>query len=371
MKKWFTITYIIIVIFTLLFPMIKIDRGDKSESENRPLAKSPHLYIAGHFNEKFGSEFDKWLSDRFFLREKLIKIHANFKAQNTFVSNKKAFAGLNGWLFSKAEINDAPCYTERELEIFKKNIRYLKEFCATNNIKCYIEIVPRREDYAGPQSFRMPGPDKALDLKRELDPIVPVIFPQKELHEADKKDFVYFKTDHHWTEWGAYIGYLALMDRIKKDIPTLKPVSEDLFEIFYTSTVRAGAGRTFGEGSTCKLLNLDEKKCLDKSVTYKNYKLKDEASLQKIDVVKFISQHPLNQEKTVLIGNSFLENFSTFWGPTFSETRIFRGNNTRVDNLKLARWEQEIIDYKPDILVIIINSWYTFQLKTIDQQQRQ
>ena len=54
----------------------------------------------------------------------------------------------------------------------------------------------------------------------------PVVFPYEELVEASRQDFVFFKTDHHWTDWGAFAGYQVLMNEIKKDFPYVNIANE-------------------------------------------------------------------------------------------------------------------------------------------------
>ena len=44
----------------------------------------------------------------------------------------------------------------------------------------------------------------------------PVVYPYNELLTAKKSDFVMPKYDEHWTEYGAFTGYQALMKYIQK-----------------------------------------------------------------------------------------------------------------------------------------------------------
>ena len=66
----------------------------------------------------------------------------------------------------------------------------------------------------------------------------PVVYPLAELQEGAKENFVFFKTEHHWTEWGAYLGYRKLMQTIAKDFPAVGAVGEDAYDIFYKRRVR-------------------------------------------------------------------------------------------------------------------------------------
>ena len=68
-----------------------------------------------------------------------------------------------------------------------------------------------------------------------------------------------------------------------------------------------------------------------------------------------------NNQKVMIIGNSFTENFVTFLAPSFREVKKRRCNIAVADNLNLSRWENEIYEYKPDILIILIQENYARQ----------
>ena len=47
-----------------------------------------------------------------------------------------------------------------------------------------------------------------------------LIFPIDELQKASKgKELLYYKTDHHLTNDGIYVGYKSLMSKVQKDFP--------------------------------------------------------------------------------------------------------------------------------------------------------
>lgn len=238
------------------------------------------------------------------------------------------------------------------------------KFCHQHNIKCYIEVVPRKTDF---------GKDNSLEIIHEdnIDWTIPLvkflkekynydlIYPRAELLAANKKDAVYFKTDHHWSEWGAYIGFQSVMTRIQDDFKDIKIVTEDDFNIFYDNRVRAEWQREFWHGSSFNMLNIDDRFIvLDQP--YKYYAHKNEKEL-KVSVDEELFDKTYSYEKgaphrAILMGNSFAENFSSFWSYQFRDALKIRVNNKKGDNMKLSRWKKQIIDYKPEILVIVIQS---------------
>lgn len=69
------------VFFILLFvPMLHISDAEKSEQENRMLAKyTPLIDYRGGCNLKYGKNFDAWFSDRFWGRDELVKVYYKIK----------------------------------------------------------------------------------------------------------------------------------------------------------------------------------------------------------------------------------------------------------------------------------------------------
>ncbi len=53
--------------------------------------------------------------------------------------------------------------------------------------------------------------------------------------EAKNTGKLYYQTDTHWTEIGAYYGYRAIIDEIAKTSPSVKPYELSDFEITYTT----------------------------------------------------------------------------------------------------------------------------------------
>ena len=157
------------------------------------------------------------------------------------------------------------------------------------------------------------------------------------------------------------------MEKIKKDFPQVKAISEQEYNIFYSNKVRAEIERRFWSGLTCKNLNQD--KCiLDQK--YKYYTHKQEQNIKVLwekDTYYKYFQNPMsnNDLKVVIIGNSFAENFVSFLPYTFKEVKKYRVNTKYENNLKLSRWQREIKNYKPEILIVLVHSSYSFHLSEL------
>lgn len=374
-KKYSRIDIALVCFFfaVLFMPMLKIDNDEKSSQENRMLAKYIPLFNTQGINLQYGKQFESWFNDHFFGRNFLIKLNNEVHQHiNKYYGNSKAQMQADGWLIGKNE-SQSKLISTKQLDEITNAIKQFNDFCEQNDIMCYIEIAPRKVEFMKDKLLRKVfGQDPADVLYHHLknSNITNVIYPHDALIKSNKENFVFFKTDHHWTEWGAYIGYKELMTRIKLDFPSIYIVSEDDYDIFYDTRVRAEVGRNFWKGHTCMLLDLSTDNCpLD--VKYKYYIHKNEAKLKTewlqdgINNKIFSYAEAKNKQKVVILGNSFTENFVSFLAFTFSNVKKLRCNNKYGDNLKLSRWKKEILDFNPDIMLIVIQSEYLGHLKDL------
>ena len=354
------------VFFILLFvPMLHISDAEKSEQENRMLAKyTPLIDYRGGYNLKYGKNFDAWFSDRFWGRDELVKVYYKIKKINRYIITAKESKLKNDWYFNNNDLSTLTISEKQKVQ-YKKNIQYLLQFCKENNIKCYMEIVPAKIYYAKDglinnklKEYNDTLPQFIKYIKETLN--FEIIYPLDELKEADKSDYVYFKTDHHWTDWGAYIGYQALLKQLKKDFPDIYEAKEGDFDISYSKKVRAEADRKYWQGHTCNLLHQNQDCSLN--IDYKYYDGKN----KHINAISYGEFHNSDGKyKALLIGNSFTENFKPFLVYSFKDIKRFRCNIAPNDNLKLSRWKKEILEFKPDVLILLFQEGYTDKLRTI------
>ena len=197
-----------------------------------------------------------------------------------------------------------------------------------------------------------------------------IIFPYQELREFAQNSYSFFKTDHHWTDDGAYIGYLTLMQEIKKDFPNVPILSSNDYSTFYSKRIRAEFSREFSDiGYTCRYIGVFDSLCKKyQNVEYKYYKHKDfnnlvvdvtENDLERTKLYSYNKGYPL---KVVLLGTSVSDNLCEFLPFTFSKTIRMRlngikslKNNKRYEFQIIKRYKERILNYNPDILVICLN----------------
>ena len=143
----------LLVIFCLLIclPMTRLSRAEKSEKENRMLAKYEPMFIDGKFNPYYFHHFCKYFGDRFYLRNELMQIYLNIIDKYSLYGGTKLFKGKDGWLFyNRVDFLDTfqnkTLFTERELERITKYLSDINNWAKKNGkLFCFV-IVPNRNN---------------------------------------------------------------------------------------------------------------------------------------------------------------------------------------------------------------------------------
>lgn len=348
--------------------MSHISKDSSSPFENRIRATYHPLFSNKSFNFEYGKHFDNYFNDRFFLRDDLIKYYKTGLSKiNHFVSNNVVvFNTKNFWFFKQYELKQPKINNRKDI---LSALRHLDDFTKKNNIKFYLLIVPSKIDfyreYNGLYNKLPPAQNGDIIKFLKENTSFPIIFPHKALKESSKKDFIFFKTDHHWTEWGAYTGYQELMKVIKKDFSDVSIISENDFDIFYSKEVRNNPDAKFFRGWSLwlSLIGFDDK-FLD--TPYKYYKPrkpieKKIINKKKYNTKEFYNEQSNNNYRVVLTGTSMNENLLTFLPYSFKNLKYFRLNSVQdvlsKDEFKfLARYDKDIQNYKPDILILCITA---------------
>lgn len=369
-KSRIEIIFLAIFFIFLFIPMSKISQDAKSETENRYLAKyKPLITKEGQLNLSFGKDFENWFNDRFAMRKELNYLNARLKALNGVKTNKTGvYFTRSKWMFLKSGLIKPEIKTPQEVI---KQFSLFNDFCNKHNIKLYVLIIPSSptvyKNYAS--SFYDENSETNLvEFINELqDTNIKIIYPLKELRNAAKKDFVFFKTDWHWTEYGAYTGYRALFNEIQKDFPELKPVSLNEYKSTISNKIRSDWNRDFHEGEMIMFVfpelknNLD--KVLDTEYTYytnKNEKLLNIRITDKVKNKQKNFYYPYGSNlKALEIGTSMNENLTQFTPYNFKHLKYIRLNNVKDlkngEEYKIMKYyRKRILNYKPNLIIFCI-----------------
>jgi alginate O-acetyltransferase complex protein AlgJ len=247
---------IIAVLFLLILIYPAIDQSLKITKRKKPAETKKVLTFPALDTNKLDSlpkMLDAYYSDKFILQDFLVAVNSYFKIKFLGVSPDptKVIVGKDGWLFWAHYIDNfrgTDNFTPVELKRLKDILDNRAKWYRAHGIRFYFAPPPDKmtiyPEYL-PSWLLKVKPTTMMDQVVELfkgDTLVPVIDMRKRIFNAKKKDLMlYFKIDHHWTEVGAFYGYLEIADRLKKDFPAIVPLKYEDFRLDTTERLLAGS----------------------------------------------------------------------------------------------------------------------------------
>jgi len=301
-----------------------------SETENRYLGQRPKLTTAKLLDGSFMKDYETFITDQ-------------FPGRSFFMGVKTAAERLRG------RADDNGVYFGKEGYLFGKYDGALFESeTAENNISAVAEFVKLYGDKFGKEHFKIAlAPSSSEILKDKLPANAPVYNQtgfidkiQKEagenyvidLGENLKKhadEYIYFRTDHHWTTLGAYYGYEAIAAGLGLEVQPLEKLTGETVSNDFLGTYDSKVNTGITGGVEADSITIYSSAEIDKAgMMWDNDKDKSFDSIYKMDALKgkdkytvfFGGNHSVTDIKTenktgktlLIIKDSFAHNLAPF-----------------------------------------------------------
>lgn len=212
-------TFFVFSILVILFTVIDIinSPNEFSELENRKLSQMPILSLKSYIDTSFSSDYEKYINDQFFLRDNWIDLKSRIEYLLGKRENNDIIFGKENYLFKKFTTFNDEMLENNLNSIITFTNNYNKEvdfFIIPNSYAIYDELTPRYLPLVDQLSL-INSINSYLSLKSN-DHINTINVAEELLKNKD--DYIYYKTDHHWTSYGAYLAYLTYMDYLGLEI---------------------------------------------------------------------------------------------------------------------------------------------------------
>lgn len=178
------------------------------ELENRKAAQFPAFSVSGLLDGSWQNSFSTWMQDQFVLRDTWINTQ---RATDEILFQKVEEGGIligkDRWMFTKLFNVDATTQAQTE-----KNIQAVCDFADKYPGKVTFLLAPSASVI---YSEALPAGAPMIDENGMLDDIFArigehtAVLDLRETFTSLKDEYLYFKTDHHWTPNGAYHAYEA------------------------------------------------------------------------------------------------------------------------------------------------------------------
>ena len=240
-----TIVLFLAILFGLSVAFVAMPDKSYSENEKRNLQTFPEFSLENLLDGKFSSEINEYFADQFPLRDAFVSIKALAELSLLKGENNGVLLGENETLavrtFSifKDRLNRTEGMDHFYENSVEKQLEALNKFASEKaSVPVHVIIPPRVIDVAS-ESFDYPSNvsvslDALISETVSEDIYIPLSSVLKEKYSAG--EYVYYRTDHHWTTLGAYYAYVEIMksfgmeeDIIPCDKFTVNVVADDFY----------------------------------------------------------------------------------------------------------------------------------------------
>lgn len=235
---------IVIVLLVLVFGFTAITfvspKRTFSDNENRVLAQAPEFSWKTLFSGEFMADYETYITDQFFLRDSWIQL----KTIAEIVLNKQDINGVyitnDGYLVERHEDS------EIDFEMLEKSLDRLVQFVekhagrlGADHVK--VMLVPTASEIL---TDKLPPFATGFDQNGMLDELYSRLpegtaLDVREALKAHADEYIFYKTDHHWTTLGAFYAYQEFCKAMGFEVPSLDEVEQTVVSEDFLGTVHS------------------------------------------------------------------------------------------------------------------------------------
>ena len=226
-----------------------------SEQENRSLQTLPRLTWSSLTDGKFGAQTNEYFADQFPMRDALVGLKGICELALGKGENNGVLLGKNGVLAVRwfdayvdrlTRVYDSDYYSKDSIGAQTDALCKLSADLEAQGIALTVIIPPRTLDVYGAQTGYPTEAADTLwtDIEAGFGDAVNYLDLKAPMQSAAADgQYVYYRTDHHWTTKGAYLAYTELMGKWGRQadiIPADRFEVETVEEFYGTTWSRAG-----------------------------------------------------------------------------------------------------------------------------------
>lgn len=206
-KNWFIIIIFLVLIFGIAAFNFLAPAREFSERENRSLAQSPKLTLGSYMAGKFAADYESYITDQFVMRDSWIGIKTAAERATLKQEIGDIYFAADGYLIEKhtgsfqaesAERNISYLASFMEQSLEKYGAGHVKAIVVPNAVQVIKDKLP---PYAAPDD----GSSYLIEIYRALPE--GTWLDSAAILGKHKEEYLYYKTDHHWTTLAAYYVY--------------------------------------------------------------------------------------------------------------------------------------------------------------------
>ncbi len=199
LKYPLVLLFAVAIIGVSAIDMLKPAR-EYSELENKQLAQTPTFTVQSFLENEFSPKFEQSVNDQFIMRDSWIDIKSRSEYLMGKLENNGIIFGSDGYLFEKLDMVDE--------DNIMANTSAIEIFAQKVDIPTTVAVVPSSSEILSdklPQGVELVNQREYINkIYEQLDGVADTVDMYSALQSDEQ---VYYRTDHHWTAHGAWLGY--------------------------------------------------------------------------------------------------------------------------------------------------------------------
>jgi len=160
-----------------------------------------------------------------------------FKRRN--ILQHDVIEGKGGFLFHRdhdalEQLSGPVVFRDRQIEVWNDALKRRDEWCLANSCEMRLLIVPEKHvvyEQFLPNTIKISKNRPVFQLLGGIDETLKekVVYPLEELRTASTRRQTFLKTDTHWSSFGAFTAYQALIRSLQSDVRLEMAKETDIF----------------------------------------------------------------------------------------------------------------------------------------------
>jgi alginate O-acetyltransferase complex protein AlgJ len=233
MNRLLVILFVGFISLPLAANLAGIDGADAA-NENREMSPFPRWTGTWKSAVDYPAAFAGWFEDHFGFRAQLVKWNAGTRLFGLGSSSSRSVVvGRDGWFFYGDDgalddyANDKPL-TAPEVGLWRDALVRAHHWLRWQHIAYVFTIAPDKHvvysEYMPASIRRVQSTSRTDQVLAALESThVPRVDLRQPLFAAKARDRVYFKTDTHWNDRGAFAAYRAIIEAARAQLPAIPP----------------------------------------------------------------------------------------------------------------------------------------------------
>jgi alginate O-acetyltransferase complex protein AlgJ len=233
MNRLLVIVFVVIVTLPLAANLAGLDGADQA-NENREMAPFPQWTGTWRSTADYPDALGRWFEDHFGWRARLVRWYGVSRLSVLGVSPSSAvLAGRDGWLFY-ADDGGADDYVNQkplapvEAGLWREDLTRAQDWLRHQHIAYVFTIAPDKHviypEHVPPSIRPVSTVSRTDQVFSALSGTeVAAVDLRPALLAAKTQERIYFQTDTHWNDRGAFVAYQQIIDAVRRQVPGTPP----------------------------------------------------------------------------------------------------------------------------------------------------